>query len=172
MVQGQDKNQDMKIKIFTTGGTIDKIYFDKKSEYQVGDPQANGVLERANVVLDYEVESIIRKDSLDLTDEDRELIRQKVASTPLKKIVITHGTDTMIDTAKILKKIPGKTIVMTGSMYPAQFRDSDAVFNIGCAVTAVQILKPGVYIVMNGRIFDPHRVRKNVELNRFEEKIT
>ena len=161
----------MKIKIFTTGGTIDKIYFDQKSEYQVGDPQANGVLERANVVLNYEIESIIRKDSLDLTDEDRELIRQKAASTLLKRIVITHGTDTMIDTAKVLKNISGKTIVMTGSMYPAQFRDSDAGFNIGCAVTAVQILKPGVYIVMNGRIFKPHHVRKNVELNRFEEEI-
>ena len=161
----------MKIKIFTTGGTIDKVYFDQKSEYQVGDPQANGVLERANVVLEYEVESIIRKDSLDFSDEDRELIRQKVESTPLKRVVITHGTDTMIDTAKLLKNISGKTIVMTGSMYPAQFRDSDAVFNIGCAVTAAQILKPGVYIAMNGRIFNPHRVRKNVELNRFEENI-
>ena len=161
----------MKIKIYTTGGTIDKVYFDQKSDYQVGDPQANGVLERANVALDYEVESIFRKDSLDLTDEDRELIRQKVESTPLVRIVITHGTDTMIDTAKVLKNISGKTIVMTGSMYPAQFRDSDAVFNIGCAVTAAQILVPGVYIVMNGRIFEPTNVRKNVELNRFEAKI-
>lgn len=105
----------MKINIYTTGGTIDKVYFDQKSDYQVGDPQANGVLERANVVLDYEVESIIRKDSLDFTEEDRELIRKKVASTPLEKVVITHGTDTMIDTAKVLKNISGKTIVMTGS---------------------------------------------------------
>ena len=160
----------MKIKIFTTGGTIDKVYFDQKSEYQVGDPQAKGVLERANVSLDYEVESIFRKDSLDFTDEDREIIRQKVASTPSKRVVITHGTDTMIDTAKVLRNISGKTIVMTGSMYPAEFRDSDAVFNVGCAITAVQILEPGVYIVMNGRIFKPHNVRKNVELNRFEEK--
>lgn len=159
----------MKIKIYTTGGTIDKVYFDQKSDYLVGDPQANGVLERANVVLDYEVESIIRKDSLDFTDEDRELIRKKVAFTPLERVVITHGTDTMIDTAKVLKNISGKTIVMTGSMYPAQFRDSDAVFNIGCAVTAAQILGSGVYIVMNGRIFKPNQVRKNVELNRFEE---
>ncbi|MGD8294379.1 MAG: asparaginase domain-containing protein [Desulfobacterales bacterium] len=161
----------MKVVIFTTGGTIDKIYFDQKSEYHVGDPQAKGVLERANVVLDYEVESIIRKDSLDFTDEDRELIRQKVESTPLERVVITHGTDTMVDTAKVLANISGKTIVMTGSMYPAQFRDSDAVFNIGCAVTAVQILEPGVYIVMNGRIFKPDHVRKNVKLNRFENKI-
>jgi L-asparaginase len=161
---------NMKIKIYTTGGTIDKVYFDRKSDYQVGDPQAKGVLERANVVLDYEVESIIRKDSLDFTDEDRELIRKTVESTPLERVVITHGTDTMIDTAKVLNNIPGKTIVMTGSMYPAQFRDSDAVFNIGCAITAAQILLPGVYIVMNGRIFEPHHVRKNVELNRFEAK--
>ena len=161
----------MKIKIYTTGGTIDKVYFDQKSDYQVGDPQANGVLERANVVLDYEVESIVKKDSLDFTDEDRELIRKKVASSKLERVVITHGTDTMIDTAKVLNNIPGKTIVMTGSMYPAQFRDSDVVFNIGCAVTAVQILEPGVYIVMNGRIFKPDHVRKNVKLNRFENKI-
>ena len=160
----------MNIKIFTTGGTIDKVYFDQKSEYQVGDPQANGVLERANVVLEYEVESIIRKDSLDFSDGDRELIRQKVESTSLKRVVITHGTDTMIETAKVLKNISGKTIVMTGSMYPAQFRDSDAVFNIGCAVIAAQVLVPGVYIAMNGRIFKPNHVRKNVELNRFEEK--
>ncbi len=89
----------------------------------------------------------------------------------MERVVITHGTDTMIDTAKVLKNISGKTIVMTGSMYPAQFRDSDAVFNKGCAVTAVQILRPGVYIVMNGRIFKPPHVRKNLELNRFEEKI-
>ena len=160
----------MKIKIYTTGGTIDKVYFDQKSEYQVGDPQAIGVLERANVVLDYEVESIMKKDSLDFTDEDRELIRKKVDATSLERIVITHGTDTMIDTAKILKNISNKTIVMTGSMYPAQFRDSDAVFNIGCAVTAAQILVPGVYIVMNGRIFKPDHAKKNIELNRFEEK--
>ena len=160
----------MKIKIYTTGGTIDKIYFDQKSEYQVGDPQANGVLERANVVLDYEVESIMKKDSLDFTDEDRELIRKKVEMASLDRIVITHGTDTMIDTAKLLKNITNKTIVMTGSMYPAQFRDSDAVFNIGCAVTAAQILVPGVYIAMNGCIFKPDDARKNVELNRFEEK--
>ena len=162
-------DRNMKIKIFTTGGTIDKIYFDQKSEYQVGDPQASIVLERANVVLDYEVESIIRKDSLNFTDEDRERIKQKVASTPCERVVITHGTDTMIETARVLKNISGKTIVFTGSMYPAQFRDSDAVCNIGCAVTAAQILAPGVYIAMNGRIFDPLHARKNIELNRFEE---
>ena len=162
----------MKIKIFTTGGTIDKIYFDQKSEYQVGNPQAKGVLEKANVVVDYEVETILKKDSLDLTNSDRELMRQKVESTPFDKVIVTHGTDTMIKTARELESVSGKTIVLTGSMYPAQFKESDAVFNIGSALTAVQILKPGVYIAMNGRIFTPHSVRKNVELNRFEEIIT
>ncbi len=159
----------MKIQIYTTGGTIDKVYFDQKSEYQVGDPQAKGVLERANVTLDYQVESIFKKDSLDLTDEDRELIRKKVESSALNRIVITHGTDTMIDTAKVLEKIIDKTVVMTGSMYPAQFRDSDAVFNLGCAIIAAQVQEPGIYIAMNGRIFNPHQARKNVALNKFED---
>ena len=159
----------MRLKIYTTGGTIDKVYFDKKSDYQVGDPQAGGVLERANVVIEYEVESILRKDSLDLTEQDRKLIRQTVESSPEDHIVITHGTDTMIETAKALQDVEGKTIVLTGSMYPARFRDSDAVFNIGCALTAAQILQPGVYIAMNGRIFDPRSALKNVELNKFEE---
>ena len=135
----------------------------------MGDPQAGGVLERANVVVDYEVASILRKDSLDLTDEDRALIGERVAADSASKIVVTHGTDTMIKTAKALEGIPGKTIVLTGSMYPARFRDSDAVFNLGCAVTAVQILNPGVYIAINGRIFDPRRARKNAALNRFED---
>jgi len=159
----------VRLKICTTGGTIDKVYFDKKSDYQVGDPQAGGVLERANVVIEYVVESILRKDSLDLTEQDRKLIRQTVESSPEDHIVITHGTDTMIETAKALQDVEGKTIVLTGSMYPARFRDSDAVFNIGCALTAAQILQPGVYIAMNGRIFDPRSALKNVELNRFEE---
>ena len=159
----------MKVKIFTTGGTIDKIYFDQKSEYQVGDPQARGVLEKANVVVEYEVESILKKDSLDLTDSDRELIRSKVESAPFDRIIVIHGTDTMITTAQVLESIPGKTIVMTGSMYPAQFKDSDAVFNLGSAITSVQILDPGVYIAMNGRTFTPRNTRKNIKLNRFEE---
>jgi len=159
----------VKLKIFATGGTIDKIYFDKKSQYEVGDPQAGSVLERANVVLEFEVESILRQDSLDITPEDRLLIRQAVESCPEKHIVITHGTDTMIDTAAALDAIAGKTIVLTGSMYPARFHESDAVFNLGCAVIAAQTLAPGVYIAMNGRIFDPSRSRKNVEMNRFED---
>ncbi len=159
----------MKLQIFTTGGTIDKIYFDKKSQYEVGDPQAGSVLERANVVVDFQVESILRQDSLDITAADRRLIRKAVESCPEKHIIITHGTDTMIDTAAALGEIAGKTVVLTGSMYPARFHESDAVFNLGCAVIAAQTLAPGVYIAINGRIFDPTHSRKNVEMNRFEE---
>lgn len=159
----------MTLKIFTTGGTIDKTYFDQKSEYQVGEPQASGVLERANVVLDYELVPIMQKDSLDLTDADRETIRKTVEAAPESRMIITHGTDTMIKTAQHLQTITGKTIVLTGSMYPAQYRDSDAVFNLGAAVTAAQILKPGVYIAMNGRLFNPAISVKNVAMNRFEQ---
>ena len=157
------------IKIFTTGGTIDKVYFDTKSDYEVGDPQADGVLKRANVTVDYEVESLMRKDSLDMTDDDRQTIYAAVKADPAARIVITHGTDTMIATAKVLADIGGKTIVLTGSMYPAGFHDSDAVFNIGCALTAAQTLAPGVYIAMNGRIFDPLHATKNRDKNRFED---
>ncbi len=159
----------MGLKIFTTGGTIDKVYFDQKSQYEIGDPQAGGLLQRANVTVDFQVQSILRQDSLDMTDDDRELIRRTVAAARETQIVITHGTDTMLATAAVLREIGGKTIVLTGSMYPARFHESDAVFNLGCAVIAAQTLPPGVYIAMNGRIFDPGRSRKNVELNRFEE---
>lgn len=158
-----------KLHIFTTGGTIDKVYFDKKSEFQVGDPQAGGVLERANVDLEYDLTSVFKKDSLDLTTEDRQAIRSAIAASPASRILVTHGTDTMIETAKILKDIPEKTIVLTGSMYPAKFHESDAIFNLGGAVAAVQTLPPGVYLVMNGRVFDPDKTHKNVALNRFEE---
>ncbi len=159
----------MKIKFITTGGTIDKVYFDAKSEYEVGSPQVREVLGDALVSFQFEVESILRKDSLELTDADRALIREKIESDPCPFVIVTHGTDTMIHTARMLKGIPGKTIVLTGAIQPALFRQSDAVFNIGMAVGAVQSLPPGVYIAMNGRIFDPDRARKNLELNRFEE---
>ncbi len=159
----------MKIKIITTGGTIDKIYFDQKSEFQIGDPQIVEVLKGANVSLDYEVIPLLRKDSLDLTDADRMRIHDTVLAEKGRFFVITHGTDTMIRTAKSLRDISGKVIVLTGAMQPARFRMTDAVFNIACAVTAVQLLADGVYIAMNGRIFDPDMAIKNVAMNRFEE---
>jgi L-asparaginase len=159
----------MKVKFFTTGGTIDKVYFDANSEFEVGPPQVLEVLKDANVVFEYEIESILRKDSLDLTDVDRQLICQRVARDPCRLIVVTHGTDTIVETAKALTGIPDKTIVLTGSMQPARFRVTDAVFNIGSAIGAVQCLPPGVYIAMNGQIFDPHRTRKNPQRNCFEQ---
>ncbi len=158
----------MRIKIFTTGGTIDKIYFDAKSEFQVGEPQIAEVLTEANVRFSFEVESLLRKDSLELTDADRQLIRTRVAQDACERILVTHGTDTMIQTALALRDIPGKTIVLTGAMQPARLRVSDAFFNIGFAIAAAQLLPSGVYIAMNGDIFDPRSARKNVTKHQFE----
>jgi len=159
----------MKIKIYTVGGTIDKVYFDRKSTYEVGESMIGEILKEANVNLEYEISSILHKDSLDMTDEDRRFIFDRISADEHEHIVVTHGTDTMIQTAKTLKAVPGKVIVLTGAMAPARFKYSDAVFNIGAAVAAVQVLKPGAYIMMNGRIFDPDRVKKNLEKNWFED---
>jgi len=158
----------VKIEIFTTGGTIDKIYFDAKSDYKIGDPQIVELLHDANLTVDYKVTSLLRKDSLEMTDEDRQLVRESVEKSDVKHIVITHGTDTMIATGKFLQGIKGKTIVFTGAMQPARFRFTDAIYNVASAITAAQTLAPGVYIAMNGQIFDPLHARKNVEMNRFE----
>ena len=159
----------MKLEILTTGGTIDKVYFDSKSTFEVGEPQIVDVLREANLAIDYRVVPLLRKDSLELTDDDRALIRQVIVDSDASQIVITHGTDTMITTAKALAGISDKTIILTGAMQPARFRFTDAVFNVASAMMAAQILPQGVYISMNGRIFDPNKTQKNVELNRFEE---
>ena len=158
-----------KLRIFTTGGTIDKIYFDAKSEYEVGDPQIGEILREMGVGFPFEITSLMRKDSLDLTDADREVIRAAVAADPAERVLITHGTDTMTETAKALQGISGKTIVLTGSLNPARFRGSDAIFNIGGAVAAAQTLGAGIFIFMSGRVFDALKVRKNRDKNRFEE---
>jgi L-asparaginase len=159
----------MKLKFFTTGGTIDKAYFDAKSEYQVGPTQLPRLLSQANVAFEYEVESLLSKDSLELTPADRELIRARVLAEAASKIIILHGTDTMILTAQALKDIPDKTIVLTGAMQPALFQNSDASFNLGTAVAAAQTLPSGVYLAMNGRIFHPDHSRKNLVRHCFEE---
>jgi L-asparaginase len=159
----------VEIKIFTVGGTIDKIYFDQKSKYEVGEPAVVQILQEANVTLPYQCERILQKDSLELTDDDRRQIYEAVQADRHRHIVITHGTDTMIQTAKTLQPLAAdRIIVLTGAMMPAKFRESDAIFNIGGAIIAAQALPPGVYIVMNGQVFDPNKLRKNVELNRFE----
>jgi len=154
--------------IITTGGTIDKMYFDDKSDFQVGEPQIGRMLEELGVAFRFQIIPILRKDSLHLTDADRDLIRATIAAQPARHVLITHGTDSMIATANALAGIADKTIVLTGALSPARFRGSDAEFNIGTAVGAVQTLPAGVYIAMNGRIWDPAKVRKNVEANRFE----
>ncbi len=156
--------------IVTTGGTIDKIYFDDKSDYQVGKPQISQILNSMNVAFDFQVNAVMRKNSLHLDNQDREIIRDAIESSSCSHVLITHGTDSMIETAAVLKGCREKTIVLTGALNPARFRDSDAVFNIGCAVGALQGLGPGVYIVMNGRVWHPHKVLKNVAENRFEPR--
>lgn len=158
-----------KILILTTGGTIDKVYFDAKSKYEVGPPNIQIVLGELDLAIDYTVHSLLKKDSLEITDQDREIILQAVADAEEECILITHGTDTMVQTAKFLSKIAGKTIVLTGALTPALFKTTDALFNIGCALGAVQTLVSGVYIAMNGAIFPYDKVRKNLEKNRFEE---
>lgn len=154
--------------IVTTGGTIDKVYFDAKSDYQVGDPQIGRMLQELGVAFRFHVIPLLRKDSLFVDDSDRQLLRATIAAQDETCVLVTHGTDSMVETARVLAGIEGKTIVLTGALSPARFEGSDAEFNIGCAVGAVQSLPPGAYIAMNGRIWDPLKVRKNVDANRFE----
>jgi len=157
-----------KLLIVTTGGTIDKIYFDDMSDYQIGEPLVGQILEHLQVGFEFEVNAVMRKDSLHITDEDRQIIRSEIAASDVSHVLITHGTDSMVKTALVLADIPDKTMVLTGALNPARFRDTDAVFNIGCAVGAVQALPPGAWIAMSGTIWDPREVRKNRGKNRFE----
>jgi L-asparaginase len=157
-----------KLLVVTTGGTIDKIYFDDMSDYQIGEPLIGQILDHLQVGFEFEINALMRKDSLHITDEDRNTIHDAVAASDANHILITHGTDSMVKTALVLADIPNKTMVLTGALNPARFRDSDAIFNIGCAVGAVQSLPHGAWIAMSGTIWDPGNVRKNREKNRFE----
>ncbi|MDQ2070764.1 asparaginase domain-containing protein [Natronospira bacteriovora] len=156
------------VRIITTGGTIDKIYFDARSEFEVGDPVIGTVLEEALVGLPWVIEPLMQKDSLEMSDQDRERIREAVHSSSERHILITHGTDTMSDTAAAIGDTCGKVVVLTGSLSPARFRSTDAIFNIGAAFAAVQALPPGTWVFMNGQVFPAGQVRKNRETNRFE----
>jgi L-asparaginase len=158
----------MRLHIITTGGTIDKVYFDARSDYQVGDPVIGDLLRDLGVALSFTVESAMRKDSLDMTDADRALIRERAEACEERHVLITHGTDGMVATGQALEGLEHKTIVLTGALQPAAFQRTDADFNIGCAVGALQSLPPGVYIAMNGRVFDIDNVVKNRAENRFE----
>jgi len=157
----------MKVHIFCVGGTIDKIYFDAKSKYEVGSPAVGKMLAQLNVKMDIEITSLMAKDSLDMNDDDRAVIAEAVSNCEESKIIITHGTDTMPNTARELVSQTDKTIVLTGALSPAVFKDSDALFNVGGALAAVQTLQNGVYIVMNGEVFDAVNVRKDIENNCF-----
>ncbi len=158
----------MFIRFITTGGTIDKIYFDALSRFAVGDSQVAHILAEGLVDFAYEIVPLLQKDSLEMTDEDRALLRETIANDDGQRYVVTHGTDTMAETAEALAGLSGKTIVLTGALSPARFKTTDAVFNVGMAVGAVQMAPPGVYLAMSGRIFPAGKVRKNRDANRFE----
>ena len=153
--------------IVTTGGTIDKVYFDAASEFSVGDSVVADLLRQAHVEQPYEVVELLRKDSLDITPEDRELVRETIAAREEHRVIVTHGTDTMTATAEVLQSLVEKTIVLTGALAPASFAQSDATFNVGMAFAAAETLPPGVYIVMNGQVFEAGAVRKDRDQNRF-----
>ncbi len=159
----------MKLNIIAVGGTIDKIYYDDLSDYKIGAPAATEILGRIKVNFDYEVTQLISKDSLDMTDADREAVLAAVQTHTSHKVIVTHGTDTMVDTGKVLKQAQGKTIVIMGAMQPAIMKLSDADFNLGVAVAAVQTLPEGVYLCMNGRIFDVDKVAKNRDQSQFQD---
>ena len=162
-----DQTEISSILVITTGGTMDKVYFDAKSDYEVGESVVVELLGQAHVKHPYEVKSLMRKDSLELNDDDRKTIFEAVSAATQEMIVITHGTDTMTDTARVLSRIPDKKIVLTGSLAPARFAQSDATFNIGMAFAAVQSLSFGVYIVMSGQVFPAGSVKKDREKNQF-----
>jgi L-asparaginase len=158
----------MQITIVTTGGTIDKVYFDAKGGYEVGAPMVRQILENGRVTESVPVLELLRKDSLEMTPADRTAIRDAVLACDSTRVVVTHGTDSMVETARELESIRDKTIVLTGALQPGRFSDSDASFNLGMAFGVVQTLPPGVYLVANGQVFPARSVRKNLALNRFE----
>ena len=162
-----DEPAPQPIVLFTTGGTIDKAYFDALSEYQVGETVVARLLSIGQVTHPYRVVEALRKDSLEMTDADRTALVTQIAAEASERIVVTHGTDTMTETARALASIQGKTIVLTGALVPARFTESDAPFNLGMAFAAAQILPAGVYIAMSGEVFRGDRVRKDRANARF-----
>jgi L-asparaginase len=155
------------ILVLTTGGTIDKQYFDSLSQYQITDSIITRLLDVARVRHPYAVQEVLRKDSIDITAEDRAQIVEHVRKADFSQIVITHGTDTMTVTAGALAAIADKTIVLTGALAPARFSESDAAFNLGMAFATAQTAPPGVYIAINGSVFRGHEVVKNHDLGCF-----
>jgi L-asparaginase len=160
----------MVIKIFVTGGTFDKEYNELNGELFFKDSHLPEMLKLGRSRVDIDTGTLMMIDSMKMNDTDREIIAQNCLKTEKQHIVVTHGTDTMEDTAKYLaQKIKGKTIVITGAMVPYKFGSSDGLFNLGSAIAFVQTLQPGIYIAMNGRYFTWDNVRKNKALGEFEE---
>ena len=160
------------IKIFSTGGTFDKEFNELNGELYFKKTQLHELLELGRSQLNVKVETLMMIDSLNMTDDERQYIIKKCQKEASQRIIITHGTDTMVETAKILAKhIQDKTIILTGAMIPIKFGSSDGLFNLGSALSFVQILEPGIYITMNGRYFNWDNVRKNKNLGIFERII-
>jgi L-asparaginase len=160
----------MAIRIFITGGTFDKEYNELNGQLYFKDTHMQDLLEMGRCRLDTEIRTLMMIDSLEMTDVDRELIAHQCNQCEESQIVITHGTDTMSQTAKVLaEKVKNKTVVLFGAMIPIKFGSSDGLFNLGSALAFVQTLPPGVYIGMNGRYFSWNNVRKNKETGMFEE---
>lgn len=160
---------DMKIRIFITGGTFDKEYNELTGELFFKDSHLEEMLFRGRNLVSVELTTLFMMDSLHMQDNHRAAICRACQEASESQILITHGTDTMADTARVLEReVPGKTIVLTGAMIPYKFGSSDGLFNLGSAFAFVQTLPPGVYIAMNGRIFPAGHVRKNKTLGTFE----
>jgi L-asparaginase len=160
----------MSIRIFITGGTFDKSYNELTGQLYFKDSHLPEMLELGRCLVPVEVRTLMMIDSLEMTDMDRDLIARHCMEAEENQIIITHGTDTMADTARFLdEKVNSKTVVITGAMVPYKFGSSDGLFNLGSAMAFVQTLKPGVYVAMNGRCFRANNVRKNKQTGEFEE---
>ncbi|MDP3953915.1 MAG: asparaginase domain-containing protein [bacterium] len=160
----------MSIRIFLTGGTFDKEYNELTGELFFKDTHLPEMLNLGRSRVKVDTRTIMMVDSLDMTEKDREIIADNCIKTKEDKIIITHGTDTMVETAKVLaEKIQDKTIVLTGAMVPYKFGSSDGLFNLGSSLAFVQTLPAGVYISMNGRYFNWDNCRKNKQIGEFEE---
>ena len=160
----------MSIRIFITGGTFDKEYNELTGSLFFKDSHLPEMLKLGRNLVPVEIRTLMMVDSLEMTDDDRELVIEHCQKSPEDKIIITHGTDTMVTTAQALsEKNIGNTIVLTGAMIPYKFGSSDGLFNLGSALAFVQTLPAGVYVVMNGRCFDANNVRKNKQTGVFEE---
>lgn len=158
------------IRIIVTGGTFDKEYNDITGELYFKSSHVQNMLELGRSRLDLNIRTLMMIDSCDMTDEDRYIIAKNCEKAPEKKIIVTHGTDTMVETAKMLaNSITNKTIILTGAMIPYTFGSSDGLFNLGSAIAFVQTLPTGIYIAMNGRYFKWDNVRKNKKIGEFEE---